>query len=771
MSKNVVIVESPAKAKTIEGYLGKDYRVVSSFGHIRDLPKKKMSIDIEHGFKPTYEVPADKKDVIDKITRETNKADTVYLASDYDREGEAIAWHLKETLPLKGKTIKRIVFKEITKNAILAAIDNSRDVDQNLVDAQQARRVLDRLVGFELSPILWKKIKTGLSAGRVQSVAVRLVVDREREIEKHASTSEFKIVAEFDLGKKKILKAELNKKFKTEKEAEDFLKACIDADFTISGIKEKLLKKSPQPPFTTSTLQQEASRVLGYSLKQTMRLAQKLYEAGLITYMRTDSLNLSEEAIGKAAKTIESNYGKNYVETRHYKTKSAGAQEAHEAIRPTDFGKETAGGDAQESKLYHLIWRRAIASQMAEAEVLKTTATIAVSTRDEIFTAEGEVVKFDGFLKVYAHEDDDEEKNMLPPLNEGQKLDPKLLSAKESFNKAAARYTEATLVKKLEDLGIGRPSTYAPTISTIQDRGYIVKETREGKKRPAVLLKLEKKEIIREVLDETFGSEKNKLFPTNIAMVVNDFLVEHFADVVDFNFTKEVEDEFDEIAEGKKVWNKMIAEFYTGFHEKVVKTEGMDRRDVPTSRELGKDPVSGKKIIVRLGKFGPLVQRGEKDVDEKIEYASLENDQFIETLTLEDALKLFLVPKSLGVYQDFPIDTGKGRFGPYLKWNAKFFSVPKDKSLATLTEAEAVEIIIAKEEFDKNKHMAEFTNKKGEKIEVLLGRFGPYIKYADKNYKIPKTVEDPKKLKLGEIEKIIEEAIANPGRGRFTKKK
>lgn len=629
MSKNLVIVESPAKAKTIEGYLGKDFKVVSSYGHVRDLPKGDKAIDIENGFRPTYEVTADKKDVIKNLRKLAKEAETIYLASDDDREGEAISWHLKEALKLKDDFTKRIVFREITKSAIQKALENPRTIDEDLVYAQQARRILDRIVGYELSPVLWKKIKRGLSAGRVQSVAVRLVVEREREIDQFDVQSFFKVSAIFDIDGKE-LKAELPKRFDTEEEAQAFLESCKAANFTIESLDKKPGKRSPAAPFTTSTLQQEASRKLNFSVSQTMTLAQRLYEAGKISYMRTDSVNLSQEAMDGAAKEIKSAYGAEYAKSRVFKTKSQSAQEAHEAIRPTDFSAHTAGKDYNEKRLYELIWKRAVASQMADAQLERTTVNIDISTNKERLVAHGEVIVFEGFLKVYIESTDDEEsgdeaKGMLPPLSIGQNLKLDFLKARQGFTRPSARYTEASLVKKLEEMGIGRPSTYAPTISTIQKREYVVKENREGNERKYIELILKDDNIRSNALTEITGAEKSKLFPTNIAMVVNDFLVDHFPNVIDYSFTANVEEEFDQIAQGSQNWDNMIKNFYGKFHQTVEETEQIDRREVGASRELGIDPESGKTVVARLGKFGPLVQIGEasEDEEDKPKYASL----------------------------------------------------------------------------------------------------------------------------------------------------
>jgi DNA topoisomerase-1 len=783
MSKNLVIVESPAKAKTIEGYLGKDYKVASSFGHIRDLPKGKGAIDIENDYEPTYEISPDKKDVIKKLKELAEDAEMVYLASDDDREGEAISWHLKEVLDLTDKKSRRIVFTEITKNAIKNALENPRGIDIDLVNAQQARRVLDRLVGFELSPILWKKIKTGLSAGRVQSVAVRLIVDREREIVDFVAKSSFKVSAIFDLGKGKQLVADLGEKFTSEKEAMAFLESCKGATYTIGDLVKKPAKKSPAPPFTTSTLQQEAGRKLSMSVSQTMMVAQKLYEAGKISYMRTDSLNLSNEAVTGAVNQITSAYGKEFVQTRKYKTKSSGAQEAHEAIRPTDFSVMEAGADRNGQRLYELIWKRAIASQMADAELERTTATITISTNDKTLTAQGEVIKFEGFLKVYMESRDDEDKDdeesggkVLPPLTVGQKLDLNEMDATETFSRGPARYTEASLVKKLEELGIGRPSTYAPTISTIQKRGYVVKENREGVDRKYQVLLLKPDNTISKTAQtEITGAEKMKLFPTNIAMIVNDFLVEHFQEVTNFSFTAEIEAHFDEIAAGKLKWKKMIDGFYKPFHKIVAKTEKVERSSVQNkSKELGVDPKTGKNIYVKLGRFGAYVQLGENPDDEKPDqekpkFASLRPGQFIENVTLADALELFKLPRQLGDFEDSPMVANVGRFGPYIQHNKKYVSIPKGEDPYTITTERALELIKNKREADANKLIKSFEG--NDEIQVLNGRFGPYIKAGKKNVKIPKGKE-PAELTLEECVELAANAPEKKGRfGGFRKKK
>ncbi len=769
MAKNLVIVESPAKAKTIEGYLGKDFKVSSSMGHVRDLPKGGGAIDVENNYEPTYEISPDKKDIISKLKKMAEDADMVYLASDEDREGEAISWHLKEVLDLKDAKTRRIVFTEITKKAILNALESPRGIDIDLVNAQQARRVLDRLVGYELSPILWKKIKTGLSAGRVQSVAVRLIVERERAINEFQSKSAFKVKMLFILDGKKNLIAELPKKFDSEEDALKFLEACKGATYTVLDIEKKPSKRSPSAPFTTSTLQQEASLKLGYSVIRTMTIAQKLYEAGKISYMRTDSVNLSEDAIKAATSEIAKNYGQQYVNERRYQTKSSGAQEAHEAIRPTGFSVTEAGADEGAQRLYDLIWKRAIASQMANAEIEKTVATIGISTVPETLTASGEVIMFDGFLKVYmesSDEDDDEEaKNMLPPIMVGQKLNLGDMRARQEFSRPPARYTEASLVKKLEELGIGRPSTYAPTITTIQKREYVVKEVREGRERNYKVLTLKDDNISQELLTEITGAEKNKLFPTNTAMVVNDFLVEHFPDVTDFSFTSEIEQEFDEIATGKLEWRKMIDDFYKPFHKKVKSTELIERSSAGKNREIGVDPKTGKNVYVKLGKFGAYVQVGENPDDnggEKPKFASLRPGQFIENISLEDALELMKMPRQMGEFEEKPVVVAIGRFGPYVQHDKKYVSIPKDDDPYTITFEKAVALIESKRVADANKLIKGF--EENQDIQVLNGRFGPYIKAGKKNVKIPKGKE-PKDLTL---EECVELAANTPERkGRF----
>lgn len=781
MSKNLVIVESPAKAKTIEGYLGKDYKVASSMGHIRDLAKGNGAIDIENNFEPTYEVSPEKKEVIKKLKELAEDAEMVYLASDEDREGEAISWHLKEVLNLSDKKTRRIVFTEITKNAILNAIQNPRGIDIDLVNAQQARRLLDRLVGFELSPILWKKIKTGLSAGRVQSVAVRLVVEREREIERFDSKSSFKVAAIFDLGNGKQLSADLGEKFNEERDAIAFLQSCIGATFTISDLVKKPAKKSPAPPFTTSTLQQEAGRKLSFSVSQTMMVAQKLYEAGKISYMRTDSVNLSDEAVQGAVRQIQSAYGKEFIQTRKFKTKSASAQEAHEAIRPTDFSVMDPGMDRNAQRLYELIWKRAIASQMADAELERTTATISISGNAKTLTATGEVIKFEGFLKVYMESKDDDEaedeesSNVLPPLNVGQQLSLNNMKATQTFSRHPARYTEASLVKKLEELGIGRPSTYAPTISTVQKRGYVVKESREGVERKYNVHRLKDNKISSTTETEITGAESNKLFPTNMAMIVNDFLVEHFPDITNYSFTAEIEQEFDEIASGKLKWQTMLDQFYTPFHKTVSKTELVERSSVQNkSKELGVDPKTGKNVYVKLGKFGAYVQLGENPDDnggEKPKFAALRPGQFIENVTLADAMELMKMPRDMGLFEDKPVTINIGRFGPYVLHDKKFVSIPKGEDPYTVTAERAVELIKAKREADANRLIKSFASEGNTEIEILNGRFGPYIKVGKKNVKIPKGRE-PKDLTLEECITLAANAPESKGRfGRFARKK
>lgn len=761
MHKNLVIVESPAKAKTIEKFLGKDFKVMSSYGHIRDLKKKDLGIDIEHDFKPVYEVPADKKKVVDELKKAAKEADTVWLASDEDREGEAISWHLYQTLDLAKKDTKRIAFHEITKDAILNAIDNPRNIDVNLVDAQQARRVLDRIVGFELSPILWKKVKPALSAGRVQSVAVKLIVEREKEVQSFVSEASYRVVAIFtkDIdGQKQEIKAELNKRLSTKDEAIAFLEKLKEASFSIENVETKAVKKSPAAPFTTSTLQQEASRKLGFPVSVTMMVAQKLYESGKITYMRTDSVNLSSLALNTARQEIESSYGKNYCKTRTFATKSKGAQEAHEAIRPTYMSEHTVSGTAQEKKLYELIWKRTLASQMADAELDRTTITISISNSDMKFAVSGEVLKFDGFLHVYLEGTDDEdidnETNLLPAVTVNELLQMKETTATERFTQRPARYTEASLVRKMEELGIGRPSTYAPTISTILNREYVAKSNIEGTEREYNILTLSNNKISDKTKTEITGADKNKLIPTDIGMVVNEFLQEYFSGIIDYNFTANIEKRFDQIAEGKVDWSKAIKNFYTEFHPIVEATNNMQTDKKVGERILGNDPKTGKQVSVKIGRFGPMVQIGTTEDEEKPTFASLQKDQSITTITLDEALKLFDLPREIGMFEDKKVVIGVGRFGPYIKHNSMFVSLPKDKDPYTITLEESIPLILDKRKKEQEKLIKTF--EQDENIQILNGRFGPYISYNKTNYKIPKTT-DPKTLSYEDCMKIIEE--------------
>jgi DNA topoisomerase-1 len=776
MAKNLLIVESPAKAKTIEGYLGKDFTVKSSYGHIRDLVKSEDAIDINNNFAQKYEVPADKKQVVSELKKLAKEAEMVWLASDEDREGEAISWHLFETLGLKDESTKRIVFHEITRPAILRAIENPRKIDYNLVYAQQARRVLDRLVGFELSPVLWKKVKPSLSAGRVQSVAVRLIVEREREINKFKAEAAFKIVAIFGKGKD-AFKAELPERYAKQEDAEKFLKDCINAGFNVSSLETKPAKRSPAAPFTTSTLQQEASRKLGFSVSRTMQVAQKLYESGKITYMRTDSVNLSDTALNAAAKEINSAYGNKYHQQRQFKTKSAGAQEAHEAIRPTYFDQHTIDGDPSEKRLYDLIWKRAIASQMSEALFEKTTAKINISTRKEELVANGEVMKFDGFLKVYLESvDEDEEQQtgednaILPPLTRGQRLDLQEMTATERYSRPPARYTEASLVKKLEELGIGRPSTYAPTISTIQNRGYVVREEREGKQRNFRVLTLKGQNITKEEKTENTGAERGKLFPTDIGNVVNDFLVQYFQGIVDYNFTAGVEKQFDEIAQGLEEWTTMIRNFYNPFHKEVQNT--IETADKATGeRDLGVHPENGKKVSVRIGRYGPFVQIGDSEDEEKPLYASLRAGQSIETITLNEGLELFKLPKKVGIFEDKEMTVAIGKFGPYVRHNSAFYSLSKDIDPHDLTEEQAIGLIIDKRKRDAERLIKTFDENPD--VKILNGRWGPYIEFGKQNVKIPKGRE-PETLTYEDCKALADAEAKSPkksGGKRFVKKK
>ncbi len=773
MSKNLVIVESPAKAKTIEGFLGKDFLVMSSYGHVRDLEKKEKGIDIENNFKPFYIISPDKKDVIKQLKKFAADSELVWLASDEDREGEAISWHLKEVLELEPMKTRRIVFHEITKNAILRAIENPRDIDINLVEAQQARRILDRIVGFDLSPVLWRKVRPKLSAGRVQSVAVRLIVEREREIDAFNSESQYRVTANFivedEKGNKYNLKAELPKKFQTEDEANEFLNKCIVAEFTIDSLEKKPVKKTPSAPFTTSTLQQEASRKLRYSVGRTMLIAQKLYEAGKITYMRTDSVNLSEDAIKAAEDQIRKEYGDKYSNTRRFKTKSSTAQEAHEAIRPTYFDAEKIEATKDEQALYDLIWKRAIASQMSDAEIERTTAKINISSTNEQFVAKGEVIQFDGFLKVYIESSDDdtekEDSGILPPLKIGEMLNVDNITAMERFTRPPARYTEASLVKRLEELGIGRPSTYAPTISTIQKRGYIIKEERMGNERDYNVLILNgHKKINKEKRTEITGAEKGKLYPADIAMLVNDFLLQNFPRIMDYKFTAHVETELDEIANGEIDWHEMLKEFYYPFKKRVDETIETSER-VYGERILGTDPKTGKQLSVRMARFGAVAQLTDlNNPDEKPEYAGLRNTQKLENITLEEALELFKLPRDVGEFEGHIVVAAIGRFGPYVRHDGKFYSLGKLFDPHTIDIDTSIQVIQDKRKKDAEKTIKTF--EQDPEIQVLNGRWGPYIKAGKKNVRIPKGV-DAASLTYEDTVKLIEEAPEK--KGRFAK--
>ncbi len=765
--KNLVIVESPAKAKTIEKFLGKDFKVLSSFGHIRDLAKKDFEGDMGSDFELNYEIPSDKKSLVSTLKAEAKKAEIVWLASDEDREGEAIAWHLYEVLKLKPEKTRRIVFHEITKPAILHAIENPRNIDLALVDAQQARRTLDRIVGFELSPVLWRKIKPSLSAGRVQSVAVRLICEREKEIRDFTPEAYFRVNALFNApsnanGEKTEIKGDLSKRLENEAEATKFLEDCKNAIFTVKSVATKPLHRSPAPPFTTSTLQQEASRRLGFSVNATMLVAQHLYEQGLITYMRTDSVNLSQLAIKSISAEISEKYGEKYLHTRHYHTNSKGAQEAHEAIRPTYPDRRTITGTDQERKLYDLIWKRTMASQMEDATVDKTNVSISISTREESFEASGEMVTFDGFMKVWQSEGKQQE-DMLPPMHENMILNTEKISATERFTQPQPRYTEATLVKKMEDLGIGRPSTYAPTISTIQSRDYVCRGENEGAQRKYVAITLANGEIQRSENSETVGSEKGKLTPTDIGMVVNDFLTENFPDILDYNFTAKVEERFDDIAEGKLEWKKEINQFYTEFHPNIVKVNETRSEHKAGERVLGTDPVSGKPVSVKIGRYGPVAQIGEATDEEKPRFASLHKSQSVTTITLDEALKLFELPRTLGEYEGHEISAAIGRFGPYVVYNKLYASIPKGMTAEEITLEEAIELVKKKQEAEANKFIKAFDDLEG--VQVLNGRFGPYIAYkpagAKKavNYKIPKGT-DPATLTSKEVKELIEKQDA-----------
>ena len=778
MQKNLVIVESPAKAKTLEKFLGDDFKVMSSYGHIRDLKKKEMSVDLKT-FSPEYEIPSDKKEVVKKLKESAASAETVWLASDEDREGEAISWHLSQVLGLDPAEAKRIVFHEITKTAILEAIKNPRTIDINLVNAQQARRVLDRIVGFKLSPVLWKKLKPSLSAGRVQSVAVRLIVEREKEIEEFKSESSFKVSAIFNVkdadGKAKALKSDLDTRFKTKEEAEAFLNACKGKQFTIVDIQTKPVKKTPAPPFTTSTLQQEAARKLGFTVAQTMVVAQQLYESGRITYMRTDSVNLSSLCINTTKEEIINQLGEKYSHPRQYHTSSKGAQEAHEAIRPTYINVHEIDGKSQERRLYDLIWKRTIACQMADAEAEKTTITISADGIGDLhFIASGEVITFDGFLRVYRESFDDDtvqesDESILPPVKIGEELGMKEITATERFSQHPLRYTEASLVKKLEELGIGRPSTYAPTISTIQQREYVEKGDKKGQEVEYTILTLKGSKITDAVKKETIGNEKGKLLPTDIGIVVNDFLVQYFPSIVDFNFTANVEKEFDEIAEGKEGWKDMMKTFYDKFAELVDSTMKSKSEHKVGERVLGTDPVSGKPVSVKIGRFGPVVQIGAATDEEKPKFAQLKKDQSIQTLTLEEALELFKLPRTLGEYEGETVVVGAGRFGPYIQHAKKYVSIPKDKDPMTIDLDDAIALIEKKREDERQSHLKTFEEEA--ELEILNGRYGPYIKYKGANYKIPKTVTEPVSLTYEQCMDIVKEQGEAPAKKTYRKTK
>jgi DNA topoisomerase I len=755
MSKNLVIVESPAKAKTIEKFLGKDFTVKSSFGHVRDLSKDKLGVDVKNGFEPKYINDPDKKKIIAELKKLTLESEIVWLATDEDREGEAIAWHLKETLGLDDEKIRRIVFHEITKNAILSAVENPRSIDYDLVNAQQARRVLDRLVGFELSPLLWKKVKPSLSAGRVQSVALRLIVDREEEIKGFESETYYKVVGYFINQKGETIKGEVDKKFNIKEDAISFLKACQSSSFNVQSVEKKPMIKNPAPPFTTSTLQQEASRKLGFSVSKTMMTAQKLYESGQITYMRTDSVNLSSLAINTAKAEIVSRYGEAYSKTRQFSTKSKGAQEAHEAIRPTYIDKDSAAGDQNQKRLYDLIWNRTMASQMAEAKLEKTIITISGNNIQFDFIASGEVIVFEGFLKLYSESSDNEENengsSLLPMVAINEKLDYNSIEANQKFTRQPPRYTEASLVRKMEELGIGRPSTYAPTISTIITRKYVVKENKDGFVRQITNIKLSNNKITESNQNENFGAEKNKLFPTDVGALVNSFLVKYFPDIVDYQFTAQVEKEFDLISSGQSKWNGMITEFYKGFSEKIKETTETAEKHTG-ERLLGVDPKSGKNVYVKVGKYGPIAQIGEITDEIKPKFSGLNKDQSIDDISLDDALKLFDFPRSIGNYLNEELTVAVGRFGPYIKMGKDFYSIPKSDSPVTIDLNRAIDIIITKKESDKNKIIIEFADEPT--LKVLNGRFGPYISFEKNNYKIPKTI-DPASLTLEACKDII----------------
>lgn len=770
MPKNLVIVESPAKAKTIEKFLGKDFVVKSCFGHIRDLPKDSNAIDLKNGYKPKYVVPADKKAVVKELKKLADEADTVWLASDEDREGEAISWHLADELNLDIQTTKRIVFHEITKNAILKAIDNPRTIDMNLVDAQQARRILDRIVGFELSPVLWKKVRPSLSAGRVQSVAVRLIVEREKEIGEFNVQDFFKVKAEFSV-KERVLHAELPKKFEKEDEVEKFLQSCTGATFTVNRVEVKPAVRKPAAPFTTSTLQQEASRKLGYSVSRTMTLAQRLYEEGHITYMRTDSVNLSDFARTSAKSAIESQFGSQYSHTRNFTTKNSSAQEAHEAIRPTSFEVQQAGSDDGQRRLYDLIWKRSIASQMSDAQLEKTQVGIENDKNSEIFQAEGEVIKFDGFLKVYLESTDDEEtesgSGLLPPMSNGDVLPCRQITAQQRYTRPPARYTEASLVKKMEELGIGRPSTYAPTITTIMKRGYVLKEKRDGEERKFVQLTHKNGLIEKKILSEITGAEKDKLTPSDIGRIVTEFLIEHFSKILDYQFTAKVEKEFDDIASGLTAWSAMIDAFYHPFHQNVDKT--LDTAEKATGeKELGKHPQSGKPVFVKIGRFGPMVQIGLSTDEEKPVFASIPKGISMDDINLEEALKLFDLPRELGKFEEKVVKANVGRFGPFVQHDSKYVSLTKEDDPYTVTLDRAIELIEQKRKTDAARLIRTFTEDPA--VQVLNGRYGPYIAKGKENYRIPKGT-DPESLDFAMVTDIMKNQKKAPAKSKARSKK
>lgn len=777
MPKNLVIVESPAKAKTIEKFLGSDFKVMSSFGHIRDLKKKNFGVDLDT-FRPEYEIPADKVHVVSELRAAAKKTETVWLASDEDREGEAISWHLAEVLKLDPAKAQRIVFHEITKPAILSAIEHPRHIDLNLVDAQQARRVLDRLVGFKLSPVLWRRVRPSLSAGRVQSVAVRLIVEREREIEQFQSEAAYQVTALFELparaGENPVqIKATLNRAFATESEAQDFLEACKKADFIVESVVKRPTKRTPAPPFTTSTLQQEAARKLGFPVAMTMRVAQTLYEAGLITYMRTDSMNLSDLCLNACGPVITSEMGADYHQRRHYHTHAKGAQEAHEAIRPTDMRREQIEGTPQEQRLYTLIRKRTLASQMADAQLEKTTVCVNISGREEQFVTTGEVVLFDGFLRIYRESVDTEAENegeggLLPHIEEGEQLSRLEITARERYTRQPPRYTEASLVHKMEELGIGRPSTYAPTISTIQQREYVVKGDREGSPRQIHVLTLAQDNIVPSTIEERAGADKGKLLPTDIGTVVNDFLTANFPDIMDYNFTANVEKDFDDVAEGNKEWTSLIRQFYNDFDPLV--TRAMEERNELRvgERELGIDPKSGKVVKVRIGRYGPMVQIGTAEEEEKPLFATLPKDKSMASITLEEALELFKLPRTLGEYEGKTVVANTGRFGPYINHDKKFVSIPKGEDPLEISLERAIELILSKREAEEKSHLKTFDEEP--ELEIRAGRFGPYIAYKGKNYKIPKAQADrAAELTLEECRKIIETPA--PSKAKTTRKK